>query len=31
VRVPIRFESVGDSDKVVARVGALEPVAVASR
>lgn len=31
VRVPIRFESVGDSDRVVARVGAFEPVAVAAR
>jgi hypothetical protein len=31
VRVPIRFESAGDSGRVVARVGAFEPVAVASR
>ena len=31
VRVPIRFESAGESDRIVARVGVFEPVAVASR
>jgi hypothetical protein len=31
VRVPIRFESAGDSGMVVARVGTFEPIAVASR
>lgn len=31
VRVPIRFESAGESGTVVARVGTFEPIAVAAR